>query len=50
MGVFHLQVDMPKAAGVDTRPMLHEYFNKHYKPTEMSLVVLGGETLDKLQE
>jgi nardilysin len=43
-------VDVPKSKGVETRPLLLDYYQKFYKPNQMSLVVLGGEPLDTLQE
>jgi nardilysin len=43
-------VDVPKERGVETRPLLLDYYKRFYKPTQMSLVVLGSEPLDTLQE
>jgi secreted Zn-dependent insulinase-like peptidase len=43
-------VDMPKENNVETRPLLVDYYNAHYKAEQMALVVLGGEDLDTLQK
>jgi len=43
-------VDMPVAGGVNTRPLLQKFYQQYYKPQQMSLVLLGGEPLDTLQE
>eukprot|EP00798_Chlamydomonas_sp_ICE-L_P021127 gene21127-28014_t len=42
--------DEPQAAGIDIRSEIVKYYNKHYCAERMSLVVLGGETLDELQQ
>ncbi|KAF5827025.1 Metalloenzyme, LuxS/M16 peptidase-like protein [Dunaliella salina] len=41
--------DKPTAAGVDVRGAVLDYYRRHYCAERMSLVLLGGETLDELQ-
>ncbi|CAN0558548.1 unnamed protein product, partial [Laminaria digitata] len=42
--------DQPKAKGSDVRQQLKEFHSRHYRAPAMQLVVLGGQSLDELQE
>eukprot|EP00884_Botryococcus_braunii_P020235 jgi/Botrbrau1/6896/Bobra.67_3s0015.1 len=41
--------DEPLAKGVDIRQQIMEYYKGHYSAERMSLVLLGGESLDTLE-
>ena len=42
--------DQPEAKGIDVRQQLVEFHARHYRAPAMQLVVLGGQSLDELQE
>ncbi|CAM9165979.1 unnamed protein product, partial [Choristocarpus tenellus] len=42
--------DEPESKGVDVRAMLFDFYKLHYKAPAMHLVVLGTDSLDKLQD
>ena len=41
--------DRPRAAGADVRASVVDFYRGHYAADRMSLVVLGGHTLDELE-
>lgn len=43
-------LDDPRAAGLDPRVCVQDYYRCHYSADRMSLVVAGGQPLDELQE
>lgn len=42
--------DLPRSNGVDVRKELVKFHKDHYRASAMQLVVLGGQSLDELQD
>lgn len=42
--------DEPATKGIDVRQQLKDFHDRHYRAPAMQLVVLGGQSLDELQE
>lgn len=42
--------DLPQSNGVDVRKELVKFHKDHYRASAMQLVVLGGQSLDELQD